>query len=59
MSRPRFELTVVAVALLIFIMGALAGCDGKRGIDCNALIGGGHPDIPSKVVEECRRAHRH
>lgn len=24
--------------------------------DCNALIGGWHPDVPPKVIEECRKA---
>jgi hypothetical protein len=26
--------------------------------DCNALIGGWHPDVPPKVIEECRKVSK-
>ena len=26
--------------------------------NCEVLIGGWHPDVPPKVIEECRKANR-
>ena len=51
---------VVPVVIFFIMMGAImfVGMQSDKNIikyDCRQLIGGWHPDIPTQVMEECRK----
>ena len=40
----------------IIVFGGLdAELNRSVGYNCNMLMGGWHPDVPTKVIEECRK----
>ena len=51
---------VVPVVIFFIMMGAImfVGMQSDKNTikyDCRQLIGGWHPDIPTQVLEECRK----
>jgi hypothetical protein len=69
LEKPKKSLTelsvysiigLVGMAFFAVVMGAIFyyGVKADKNIiryDCRQLIGGWHPDVPPKVIEECRK----
>jgi hypothetical protein len=46
---------VVPVAVLFGALYFSGKIVDQATYNCNLLIGGWHPDVPAKVIEECRK----
>ena len=58
MIKDLFWITVASSIIIIMAMLAMWSNDKTETLatyDCRALIGGWHPDVPAKVIEECRK----
>jgi hypothetical protein len=58
MAKDLFWITVAAGIVFITMSILIAWPTAKTEVakyDCRVLIGGWHPDVPAKVIEECRK----
>ena len=58
MIKDLFWITVASSIVIVMAMLAMWSNHKTETLakyDCRMLIGGWHPDVPAKVVEECRK----